>query len=67
MYSFKRVKSFIYVAVFIVILASILTVPCEAQVTFSRDWNAGKRNMESPECRSNIKSATAMCHMLIVS
>lgn len=65
MFSLKRANNFICVSLFILILASILLVPCEGQVTFSRDWTAGKRALDSPECRYNIKSATAICHILV--
>nr|AZK31331.1 neuropeptide precursor [Nezara viridula] len=35
-----------------------------AQVTFSRDWNAGKRSVS--ECsQMSIKSAAAICQMLL--
>nr|QQN72868.1 adipokinetic hormone-corazonin-like peptide precursor [Lygus hesperus] len=37
----------------------------DAQVTFSRDWNAGKRSMSVPECSIPLRSATSVCQMLI--
>lgn len=37
------------------------------QVTFSRDWNPGKRNFENTaEIHATLKSASAVCRMLMV-
>ncbi|XP_019865670.1 uncharacterized protein LOC109594864 [Aethina tumida] len=38
----------------------------QGQVTFSRDWNPGKRNAEPvSDLHSVIKSSNAICHLLI--
>ncbi|XP_059476672.1 adipokinetic hormone/corazonin-related peptide-like [Neocloeon triangulifer] len=39
-----------------------------AQVTFSRDWTAGKRSLSpgmGTECSPNLKSTIALCQILI--
>lgn len=38
----------------------------DAQVTFSRDWNPGKRNMDGSDVHNVMKSANALCHLLMV-
>ena len=37
-----------------------------AQVTFSKDWNPGKRISESSDIHTTMKSATTICHILLV-
>ncbi|BES97474.1 Hypothetical protein NTJ_10288 [Nesidiocoris tenuis] len=37
----------------------------DAQVTFSRDWNAGKRSMSLSECSAPMRSATSVCQLLV--
>ncbi|GJQ74255.1 hypothetical protein Trydic_g19156 [Trypoxylus dichotomus] len=52
-------------AVLVIITLCFLSLNCKAQVTFSRDWNAGKRAADNPDLQATIKSATALCHLLI--
>ncbi|KAK9754885.1 Adipokinetic hormone [Popillia japonica] len=52
-------------AIFALISVCLLSLHCKAQVTFSRDWNAGKRAADSPDLQASIKSATALCHLLM--
>ncbi|KAF6204027.1 hypothetical protein GE061_002366 [Apolygus lucorum] len=52
----------------IVSLAWLLVINLEytdAQVTFSRDWNAGKRSLSVSECSVPLRSAASICQMLI--
>lgn len=37
----------------------------QAQVTFSRDWNPGKRT-ENSDFHNTMKTVSAICHLLIV-
>ncbi|KAF4519940.1 hypothetical protein B566_EDAN012582 [Ephemera danica] len=48
--------------------ALFLRHAAQAQVTFSRDWTAGKRSSAmsgGPECSANGRSVATLCHMLI--
>lgn len=38
----------------------------QAQVTFSRDWNAGKRMVDNQEYHNAIRTASTLCHLLLV-
>ncbi|CAH0553713.1 unnamed protein product [Brassicogethes aeneus] len=58
----------IFVATTLMVLFSswVFMDGAQAQVTFSRDWNPGKRNIENfNELRAASKSVNAICHMLI--
>ncbi|XP_073995742.1 uncharacterized protein [Rhodnius prolixus] len=59
----KTVRRLSTVALVYLIFINIFLV--EAQVTFSRDWNAGKRSNNIPDCAIAIKSAAAICQMLL--
>jgi hypothetical protein len=37
------------------------------QVTFSKDWNAGKRSPADLQCNAILKSAEEFCKVLVVS
>lgn len=52
---------------FLIVTIGLIT-NTNAQITFSKDWNAGKRNLDttSDGQHNAMKSANALCHLLIV-
>nr|CAD7614015.1 unnamed protein product [Timema genevievae] len=45
-------------------MAALVFLQVSAQVTFSRDWTAGKRS-DPGMCEPTTKSATALCQLLL--
>ncbi|RZC32703.1 P53 domain containing protein [Asbolus verrucosus] len=60
--SFDEINALI--TVFVVITWMFIN-GAQAQVTFSRDWNPGKRMVENPEFHNTMKTASTICHLLI--
>nr|CAD7267129.1 unnamed protein product [Timema shepardi] len=48
-----------------VYMAALVFLQVSAQVTFSRDWTAGKRS-DPGMCEPTTKSATTLCQLLLV-
>lgn len=67
-----RVGGWVVLLITGAVLASLIE-NIDAQVTFSRDWNAGKRGpllqqeTATNDCRASVRSAAALCRMLLVS
>ncbi|CAB3384822.1 adipokinetic hormone/corazonin-related peptide-like [Cloeon dipterum] len=62
--------SYRYKVPLLMLVATILLLrhSAVAQVTFSRDWTAGKRSLNSglgSECAPNVKSTVALCQILV--
>nr|UXO98060.1 adipokinetic hormone [Zophobas atratus] len=58
-----QIRIFSTIAVFLLVTWMFLS-DAQAQVTFSRDWNPGKRG-ENPDFHNAMKTASAVCHLLI--
>lgn len=56
---------FFAIAVYIVMLWYFQN-EVQAQVTFSRDWNPGKRMIDNQEYRNAMRAASSVCHLLLV-
>ncbi|NP_001159497.2 AKH/corazonin-related peptide preproprotein [Tribolium castaneum] len=54
----------VFALVAVLVLMAWMFTGTQAQVTFSRDWNPGKRT-ENTDLHNTLKTASAVCHLLM--